>query len=258
MHHGQAHSLEIARARVADAALENVEIQHGRLEDFDAQATPFDLGIALHACGAASDLTLDLCIAARAAYIMAPCCVGKIRATRKAGVTRRQRFAPCGMAAPKNARSLKEEQPSDAGLVRYPRSERIGAVLNVDEWATVARAADFSERDDMKFTLQMRKRRICKAFVEHDRNLLAQEAGYRTHTSVFRPRTCTPKNDVISGWPGEWCILPHEMDAAAANSPPPAARLADAISSLEPSLFGARMPTAGDETDLHHDDYAGI
>jgi len=45
---------------------------------------------------------------------------------------------------------------------------------------------------------------FAQAFVEHDRQMRAREAGYVTHTCVMAPRTATPKNDVITGWPQAW------------------------------------------------------
>ena len=68
-------SLDVARRRADAAGLANVRVVEGRIEDFDQ---PFDVGIALHACGAASDFAMEKCVAARAAYVVAPCCVGKI------------------------------------------------------------------------------------------------------------------------------------------------------------------------------------
>eukprot|EP00624_Nannochloropsis_granulata_P007666 evm.model.NODE_8941_length_7211_cov_36.003605.2 len=51
---------------------------------------------------------------------------------------------------------------------------------------------------------QHRRRRLCKAFVETDRGLRAEEAGYLTQLMLLTPRECTPKNDLLCGYPGEW------------------------------------------------------
>lgn len=69
-------SLDIARERIAMAKLVNVQIVCGFIDDFKEQ---FDVGIALHACGEATDMALDKCVAMGASYVMAPCCVGKIK-----------------------------------------------------------------------------------------------------------------------------------------------------------------------------------
>ena len=41
----------------------------------------FDIGIAFHACGSASDFAQLQCMRARAAYVMCPCCIGKLKFT---------------------------------------------------------------------------------------------------------------------------------------------------------------------------------
>jgi hypothetical protein len=48
--------------------------------------------------------------------------------------------------------------------------------------------------------------------VEHDRQLRAREAGYVTHTCVMAPRSATPKNDVIVGWPQAWRLALDDDD----------------------------------------------
>ena len=53
-------SLEVASRRVEQAGLKNVRIVHGRIEDFRED---FDVGLALHACGGASDAALFQCVA---------------------------------------------------------------------------------------------------------------------------------------------------------------------------------------------------
>ena len=68
-------SLEVASRRVQQAGLKNVRIVHGRIEDFRED---FDVGVALHACGGASDAALLRCVEKKATFVVAPCCVGKI------------------------------------------------------------------------------------------------------------------------------------------------------------------------------------
>ena len=69
-------SLDIAEERIQRAKLNNITVLCGAIEEY---AAPFDLGLALHACGEATDLALEKCINCKAAYVMAPCCVGKIK-----------------------------------------------------------------------------------------------------------------------------------------------------------------------------------
>lgn len=48
----------------------------GRIEDY---MEPFDACVALHACGNATDLSLVQALRWRAAYVVSPCCVGKLQ-----------------------------------------------------------------------------------------------------------------------------------------------------------------------------------
>jgi cyclopropane fatty-acyl-phospholipid synthase-like methyltransferase len=48
--------MQLAEERIKLANLSNVELQIGDIDDFN---DPFDLGIALHACGGASDTVLS-------------------------------------------------------------------------------------------------------------------------------------------------------------------------------------------------------
>ncbi len=61
--------LERARA----AGLSNVSAARCMIEEY---AAPFDVGLALHACGNATDAALLLAARQRAAYVVSPCCVG--------------------------------------------------------------------------------------------------------------------------------------------------------------------------------------
>lgn len=158
-------SLDIAKTRIQLAKLRNVEVVHGRVEHFDR---PFDVGIALHACGEASDLSMERCLSCGAAFVICPCCVGKVKLS---------------------------------SLLQYPRSAALRSVLSGTEYASVARAADSSVRNVAGASLLERKRRLCKSFVERDRNLRAEEVGYKTFMFVLQPASASPKNDVLVGIP---------------------------------------------------------
>ena len=75
-------SVRIAERRVAAAGLTNVVIVHGLIQDLPPSLRTFDVGIGLHACGVVTDLILERCIASRAAFLLCPCCVGKIAGGR--------------------------------------------------------------------------------------------------------------------------------------------------------------------------------
>ncbi|KAE9244926.1 hypothetical protein PF004_g5475 [Phytophthora fragariae] len=159
-------SLAIAEERIAAAQLTNVEIFCGFIDDYHK---PFDVGIALHACGEATDIVMQKCLAERAAYVLAPCCVGKIKLSE---------------------------------LV-YPRSATLAAELSRTEYEVLAKAADFGHSSSaaVAHTDINRRRRRCKTLLESDRNMRAEEAQYDTFMFVMHPPTATPKNDVLVGIP---------------------------------------------------------
>eukprot|EP00939_MAST-03C_sp_MAST-3C-sp1_P002191 g2191.t1 len=68
-------SIEFAKKKAKEAGLDNVETVACRIEEYSAS---FDACISLHACGNASDFAQALALHWNAAYIMAPCCVGKL------------------------------------------------------------------------------------------------------------------------------------------------------------------------------------
>lgn len=75
----KAKSIAIARARVQEANLKNVIISEDDIENFH---DVFDIGISLHACGGATDVSIKKCVASNAAFVSCPCCIGKIISSR--------------------------------------------------------------------------------------------------------------------------------------------------------------------------------
>ena len=70
----RAASAQLAQSRVEQAGLTNVKVIQGLVQDY---LEPFDLAIALHACGEATDLVQDLCLHHQAGFVLCPCCVGE-------------------------------------------------------------------------------------------------------------------------------------------------------------------------------------
>eukprot|EP00936_MAST-01D_sp_MAST-1D-sp1_P001121 g1121.t1 len=194
-------SLDIAQRRVEQAGLRNVEIVEGLVEEFDRV---FDVGLALHACGDASDAVLERCVAVGAAYVVCPCCVGKL------------------------------QQPGR--LFTYPRSTVLRTALTTQEYDALAKAADHQHQTYYRGNIEvtqngsvahgsgvgavgggrtrrvvggrvlcrsaqrLRSRRLCKCVVECDRNLKVREQGYEVRMVVMHPPEATPKNDMLLGW----------------------------------------------------------
>jgi len=68
--------LQLARIRAKLAGLRNVDFHDGKIEDVDFD---FDIGLALHVCGCATDLAMDQCYRAKASFLVSPCCIGKLK-----------------------------------------------------------------------------------------------------------------------------------------------------------------------------------
>jgi hypothetical protein len=118
-----AKSLAIAQRRASEAGLANLRTREGDISGWRGAA--FDLGTALHACGEASDLAMEACVAAQARLVVAPCCVGKLNRARMNHVTW-------------NATG------SNDSRLEHPRSHEFGSRLHREEFDALASAADYS------------------------------------------------------------------------------------------------------------------
>ena len=174
-------SLDIARARAEEAGLTNVRFHEGDIAAYDE---PFEIGVALHACGAASDLVLQKCAEAKARYVVCPCCTGKLSTDRRDWY----RFAATG---------------DNETRVTYPRSQPFQAILSAESYNFLACAADVS---DAKLLEGQRGllRRLAKLFLEHDRCLWLTEKGYVARlTRMPHGVEASPKCDILFGWPSD-------------------------------------------------------
>src|SRR3546814_12943997 len=112
-------SIEVLEQRIQRAGLKNVAAVCARVETFDISGG-FDIGMCLHACGAATDLSMEKCLAARAAYVMCPCCLGTVR------------FAASDVT-----------WYGTSPILSYPRSHRYDAILTLDHSLILPNAAAF-------------------------------------------------------------------------------------------------------------------
>jgi len=160
--------LDVVKSRAKAARLSNVRVWQGIVAEFPEEYK-FDIGVALHACGQASDDVLAMCVARNACAVVAPCCVGAIVSTR-------QKYSEKAVNIFGKARSRKLR-------------------LQVDEagFNVLARAADFGEaKHGGDFW-----RCGAKYLIENDRMKLLDELGYNSVLVKMKPLDCTPKNDVI-------------------------------------------------------------
>lgn len=154
-------SLLRARDRVHNMGLTNVYFFQCNLDFFIGR---FDIGIALHACGIASDLVLDKCLKANAKFVLCPCCYGSLHATDR---------------------------------LIYPRSSKFKS-MTIDQYLCIGHTADQTHKEH---PLTVRGER-CMAIIDSDRARLAEEYGYKVTLSRLKPLSCTDKNNLLIGVPG--------------------------------------------------------
>ena len=162
----------IARERISAAGL--CARVRTALADVREYAAPFDVGVALHACGEATDLALAAATRCRAAaFAVVPCCVGKLSAVGEQVALPRSRAA------------------REAGVTRQ-------------EFIMLARAADVHTVPGIERgggTREQRRRRLAKTAVEMDRMAqLAEDHRYCTHMMLLQPMDASAKNDIAVGF----------------------------------------------------------
>ena len=170
------------RFRACPGALKNLFSFHGPVEQFEE---PFDMALALHLCGEATDVALRkaaLCQAA--AIIVAPCCVGKLSQDRKNPDV----YNATGANTP---------------TVQYPQSQAFCQIIGAEQtkdWDVLVKAADYSDACQIR-TKRNASRRAAKALLETDRRLFLEEQfGYATKLMRMEPWEITPKNDILVAW----------------------------------------------------------
>ena len=109
------------------------------VRDLIEKKLDFTLGIALHACGGLSDLCMKLCCESNAAFVVCPCCVGK----------------------------LKEGTYTH----KHTKSKFFQTRLDEKSYGALIRAADWGAHEETRDVSSDRGvlRRIAKSFLEADR-----------------------------------------------------------------------------------------
>ncbi|XP_075464843.1 glutathione S-transferase C-terminal domain-containing protein isoform X3 [Ascaphus truei] len=156
-------SLLRAKDRCHELRLSNIWFIQANLDYFTG---PFNIGVALHACGVATDMVIEHCIKTRAAFVVCPCCYGFIQNTSKA---------------------------------TFPRSCRFQEALSYKEHMVLCRFAD-----QTAVQLPLERRQIgkrCMGLVDLDRAWAAEQCGYKAQVISMEPESCSPKNNLIVGSP---------------------------------------------------------
>ncbi|GIL86907.1 hypothetical protein Vretimale_15552 [Volvox reticuliferus] len=169
-------ALLLERARAA--GLSNVAARRCMIEEFLEE--PFDVALALHACGNATDAAMQLAVRRHAAYIVSPCCVGKLKFSLAGGSSfspvihsytpmlpgERRGVAPSGAAAPGEAsgqfecvaeRVEEERQRNSVAVVTSPATTERGPAecedVNARERGAAGSAITVKKNSDGVVTL---------------------------------------------------------------------------------------------------------
>uniref|UniRef100_A0A7S3E4V4 Methyltransferase domain-containing protein n=1 Tax=Chloropicon laureae TaxID=464258 RepID=A0A7S3E4V4_9CHLO len=200
-------SVELLLEKAAKAGLANLTASAEMIEDFD-QA--FEIGLALHACGNATDYAMLQSIKNRAAFAMCPCCVGKLKFSIEGGSSfsnKHKRFIGLGPAAAKD--SAQAASPDGSGgeeTLEHPRSQWLRSHVTSDQFALIAKAGDISHgcddgASDGQFHGYEEIARTCKANIEYDRAQAAAEKKYTTGLYRLINGKKTGKAEIILGIP---------------------------------------------------------
>ncbi|KAL4679350.1 hypothetical protein H8959_009000 [Pygathrix nigripes] len=156
-------SLIRAKKRSDELGLSNIWFIQANMEYFTGM---FNIGVALHACGVATDMVIEHCIKTRASFVTCPCCYGFIQNTSK---------------------------------FNFPKSEQFKKTLSYKEHMILCRFAD-----QTAVQLPPQRRLIgkqCMCLVDLDRARAAEECGYSVQVISMEPESCSPKNNMIVGVP---------------------------------------------------------
>uniref|UniRef100_F6PV16 Glutathione S-transferase C-terminal domain-containing protein n=1 Tax=Xenopus tropicalis TaxID=8364 RepID=F6PV16_XENTR len=156
-------SLLRAKDRCYELGLTNIWFIQANLDYFTGS---FTIGVALHACGVATDMVMEHCIKARAAFVVSPCCYGFIQNTVK---------------------------------TRFPRSCRFQEALTYKEHMILCR---FADQTAVQLTAERRQiGKQCMGLVDLDRAWAAEQSEYKVQVITMEPESCSPKNNMIVGSP---------------------------------------------------------
>ena len=202
----------------------NLYTYHGSISsyaaNFSKEGYSFDIGVALHACGEATDQVLRACGKNQnASFIVSPCCVGKLNRFKSdpyiyhstagneptitypqssifGGKTNNSVTTLCG-----TVNNDSTDCPSNRNQINTAAAS---ANISQQQFDILAKAADYSDLGDMR-TCRNATRRTAKSLLEMDRLLYMKETFGYDHVVLTRmdPWEATPKNDILMGWMDE-------------------------------------------------------
>ncbi|QDZ21957.1 RRM domain-containing protein [Chloropicon primus] len=188
-------AIKLLLEKAEKGGLKNLTASHGMIEHYEDE---FDIGLALHACGNATDYSMIQCVKNRAAFALCPCCVGKLKFSLAGGSSFSAKY--------KNYRELPDGAGGkESGGLKHPRSDWMRQSISQDQFALIAKAGDISHGCDQDNHGQIHGydnlARTCKANIEFDRSMYASENQYDTGLFRLINSGTTAKAEIILGVP---------------------------------------------------------
>jgi hypothetical protein len=172
----------------------------------------FDVGIALHACGRATDIVQHICVQANASFVIAPCCYGfiqhweellqleKTNMSYSPKISEENKLNEMNMALCSNCnRNCSLCECYSCG--GYPRSNTYKDAGWKSEWfGELCSRADrtFWSHDD-RASIFNEDAIIAMKIIDIDRLLFAKEKGYDIYGTHMHPIEASPKNHILVG-----------------------------------------------------------
>lgn len=193
-YHQLSEQVPLERQKVQSTCIPNLFTFYGDIVSYTVQQRqpdqtipPFHIGMALHACGEATDIALRACILQQrhtAAFVLAPCCVGKLSTETH---------------DPHVFHATQQNIPT----VTYPQSSYFQSTLNVTamEFNHLAKAADYSSYSSMDSPTDA-VRRVSQSCIDYDRLCYVRETAphYTVLLTKMDPLWSSPKNNILVGW----------------------------------------------------------
>ena len=206
-------SADLLSLRARRAGLTNVQTRVQMIETFHQ---PFDVGIALHACGNATDHALLRCVERGASFAVSPCCVGKLKFSLAGGNSFGESNRDWTAKGTRRSAAGETPPPPLCVPITHPRSRWLADQLGeggvpgsspgagaAEPFAALAAAADTGHGDGAGADRVTALGREAKNHIELDRAQAAREAGYEVLTlSLVRGDDAPPnKNHLLVGAP---------------------------------------------------------
>lgn len=210
----KATSIRLLNERIKKTGMTNVRATLGLIENFDEE---FDVALALHVCGKATDAVLSACVEKEKSFVCVPCCVGKVQVNGHRSVEdMRQRLMSstavnkvADKVSSKVSGKVSDKERADTKItdrlvstIHYPRSALMRSICDEKTFMNVAKLADWSGNQDVcayEDSSHLILPTKAKEAVEIDRAQRCKEKGYKGSISLVKLYECGLRNDLILG-----------------------------------------------------------